>query len=285
MAWSIWSGLNFQVFTWTPTGGIVQLSAGSEGGQAPQVSGDFVVWVAYPASGAVIRGWTPTGGIIELGASQCVPAVSGDRVVWSAGEQADSDICTAIVRPIIVGGSVPATARRAGPTIGGTTVVITGSGFSALSSASAASNSSAASDALTAADPSPVSFGDVPALSYSIDSDGQITAVAPPHAAGKVDVLWRRATGASATAGSGNDYTYVPCQPRPDREHRRSPRLLRDVGVEHDSAGVLSGGSCSSSQSNGASVTVSFSGTTLDWIATRDDTGRSATVSVDGGAP
>ena len=32
-------------------------------------------------------------------------------------------------------------------------------------------------------------------------------------------------------------------------------------------------------------MTVSFSGTTLDWIATRDDTGRSATVSVDGGTP
>ena len=233
VVWSIWSGLNFQVFTWTPTGGVIQLSAGGDGGQAPQVSGDFVVWVSYPASGAVIRGWTPTGGMIEVGASQCVPAVSGTAWRGPPGNSADSDVYTAIVRPIssaAVSGNSPAT----GPTIGGTTVVITGSGFSALSGASAASKSSAASGCPDRCN----GFGGLlrgrsrSQLHHRLrqaDHRGR-----SPARGGQGGRLRGDEHRSFRHGGQRQRLHLRSCQPHPDREHRLSPPLLRHVGVEHD---------------------------------------------------
>ncbi|MGC9960588.1 MAG: IPT/TIG domain-containing protein [Acidimicrobiales bacterium] len=82
--------------------------------------------------------------------------------------------------------SVTAIAPSAGPLSGGTPVVITGSGFD---------------------DVSAVSFGGTAATSYVVHSDTSVTAVAPAHAAGTLDVTVTNETGTSATA-SADTFTY-----------------------------------------------------------------------------
>jgi hypothetical protein len=75
-----------------------------------------------------------------------------------------------------------------GSTAGGTSVMITGNNF------------------LTA---SAVTFGSIPAASYSVDSATQITATSPAGSAGTVSVSVTTAQGTSDTSGSGDDFTYT----------------------------------------------------------------------------
>jgi len=77
-----------------------------------------------------------------------------------------------------------------GPIAGGTTVVITGSGFTGV------------------AGPDGVTFGGVDATSYTVDSDAQITAVSPAHPAGTVDVVTTSPTGPSPIV-PGDRYTFI----------------------------------------------------------------------------
>ena len=74
---------------------------------------------------------------------------------------------------------------NAGRTVGGNTVDISGAGFSGASS---------------------VSFGGT-AAAFTVNNDGDITATAPAHAAGTVDVTVTGPTGASATSSS-DQYSY-----------------------------------------------------------------------------
>lgn len=100
------------------------------------------------------------------------------QVVSTGGSTADTtaDDYTYADAPSITGLSV-----HSGSTAGGTTVVITGTGFNGVAGADA------------------VTFGGVPAASFTRDSETQITAVSPPHAAGSVQVL------VTATVGSTPD--------------------------------------------------------------------------------
>ncbi len=76
-----------------------------------------------------------------------------------------------------------------GPTIGGTSVVITGTVFAAVNA---------------------VSFGGAPADSFTVDSSTQITAIAPAGVASSVvDVVVANAVGSSGTS-SADHYTYDP---------------------------------------------------------------------------
>ena len=79
-----------------------------------------------------------------------------------------------------------------GTTVGGTTVTITGT---YLTGATA------------------VSFGGTAATEVIVNSPTQITASSPVHAAGLAEVTVTTPGGTSATAGTGNDYTYVPPVP------------------------------------------------------------------------
>ena len=74
-----------------------------------------------------------------------------------------------------------------GPRTGGTSVTITG---------------------IDLTDATVVTFGGVEALSFSVDSDTQITATAPAHGSGTVDVQVTAAGGLSDTGGAADDYTY-----------------------------------------------------------------------------
>jgi hypothetical protein len=94
---------------------------------------------------------------------------SGDRFTYTAGS------------PPTVTGLSP----TGGSSAGGTSVTITGTGFTGASG---------------------VSFGGVPASSFTVTSPTSITAVSPPEAAGTVDVTVATPGGTSAT-GSGDQFT------------------------------------------------------------------------------
>jgi uncharacterized protein YhjY with autotransporter beta-barrel domain len=75
-----------------------------------------------------------------------------------------------------------------GPSAGGTTVIILGSGFTGATN---------------------VAFGTSAATVFSVDSDNQITATSPAHAAGTVDIVVTTAGGASPT-GAASQFAYNP---------------------------------------------------------------------------
>jgi hypothetical protein len=81
--------------------------------------------------------------------------------------------------PVITG-----VAPNAGPVAGGTSVTLTGSGFTGATS---------------------VTFGGTAATSFTVTSDTTITATAPPHAAGAVNVS---VTTVGGTGTAANAYTY-----------------------------------------------------------------------------
>ncbi len=91
------------------------------------------------------------------------------------------------VAPLSVTGVSP----MSGPTAGGTTVTISGSGFTGATA---------------------VSFGGTAAPSYTVNSDSQITATSPAHAAGTTDVTVTTANGTSPSS-SADQYTYVTAGP------------------------------------------------------------------------
>ena len=83
-----------------------------------------------------------------------------------------------------------------GSELGGTSVVITGTGFS---------------NGVTC--PADVTFGGTPATSCVVNNDTQITAVAPPHAVGAVDIVVTNDDGPS-TNGLADNFNYIE-QPAP----------------------------------------------------------------------
>jgi hypothetical protein len=91
-----------------------------------------------------------------------------------------------------VGGFVPSVtvAPNTGPTAGGTTVTVTGTGFTNGTTS--------------------VRFGATAAASYSVVNDTTITAASPAHAAGTVDVTVTNATGTSGTSGL-DQFTFGAC--------------------------------------------------------------------------
>ena len=80
--------------------------------------------------------------------------------------------------------TITAIGTTSGTTSGGTSVVITGTDFANVST---------------------VKFGSTPAMSYSVDSIGQITAVAPASVAGSVPIT---VTTVAGTAISGQQFAY-----------------------------------------------------------------------------
>jgi IPT/TIG domain len=87
--------------------------------------------------------------------------------------------------------AVTSVSPSSGSTTGGSTVTISGSYFTGATS---------------------VKFGSTAATSFTVNSDTQITAVAPAHAAGTVDVTVTTSHGTSATSSSDN-FTYFVLVP------------------------------------------------------------------------
>jgi hypothetical protein len=83
--------------------------------------------------------------------------------------------------------SVSSVVPSSGPTAGGTTVTITGTGFQCVSG---------------------VKFGTTPAAGFTVVSPTEITATSPAGAAGTIDVTVTNCNGTSPT-GPGDQFTYV----------------------------------------------------------------------------
>lgn len=115
-----------------------------------------------------------------------VPMSAGYRVIAQVDTIAGSSSALTMISvaaPPVVTSVTPASA----PSEGGTVVVITGLNFRTVTS---------------------VRFGGIPAASFTVDSNLQITAVAPPGT-GTVDVRVTNLNGESDTSGPGDDFTYV----------------------------------------------------------------------------
>jgi hypothetical protein len=148
-------------------------------------------------------------------------------------------------------------APQAGLSSGGDSVVITGTGFIGLSGASA------------------VTFGGVDAPGYTVDSDTQITAVTPPHVAGTVQVTVTGAGGTSVDTVA-DDFTFL------DRYDQGDSRIIYSGTWATFGKTVAWGGAYKRANASGASVTVTFAGTRLDWIAMKGTTTGLADVYLDG---
>ncbi len=152
---------------------------------------------------------------------------------------------------------------QSGSTGGGAWVNISGSNLDYLSGTSA------------------VTFGGVPATYYHAYDSYRLVAVAPPHAAGAVQLAVFSAAGGPSADTAADDFTYV------------SPLVLTRL---EDNDGRLwwtgtwstlasrsaSGGSFARSNSAGSSVTIPFNGRQLDLVATLDPTMGQVLVRLDG---
>ena len=102
-----------------------------------------------------------------------------DVVVEGVNAPSNAGAFTFVASPVIIGLN-----PTSGPTAGGNTVIITGTGFTGATD---------------------VTFGGVPATTVTVDSDTQITVVAPPHAVADVEVVVEHPIGNSAPV----DYAYL----------------------------------------------------------------------------
>jgi outer membrane protein assembly factor BamB len=151
--------------------------------------------------------------------------------------------------------SITSLSPKAGSPAGRQTVIINGMGFSGASA---------------------VTFGGTPAAAYTVNSPSRITATTPAHALGTVDVVVTNAFGSSDPTGNTDDYTYA------NRYEQTDANIVK-TGTWPDYAKTLaSGGSYGRASSSGATATIYFNGTRLDWIAMKGTTTGKADVYVDG---
>jgi|GEM_PF-1200204 len=145
--------------------------------------------VYWSQGGTALRETPPaadwTDGTITAPVPAGLAAGSVSVAVYGAGSGRMSNPLTfAVLAAPVVTGVSPAE----GPAAGGTSVTITGSGFTGAAA---------------------VSFGGTPARGVSVLSDGRIVAVTPGGAPGAVDVTVTTPGGTSATGGADR-FTYVP---------------------------------------------------------------------------
>ena len=201
--------------------------------------------------------------------------------VWSSGDLADaphevrierSDACPAgkyiTIDAVDLAGTLDAgpptlavtgLSPRTGSTAGGTSVTITGTLFANVSA---------------------VTFGGQAAASWHVDSSTKITAVAPAHAAGAVDVLVTTTAGTSENT-SADDFTYV-VPPAYTRYDQTNANIVKTGTWTNYTSTPSYLGSYGRSSTSGASATIWFTGTRLDYIAMKGTTTGYAEIWVDG---
>jgi C1A family cysteine protease len=146
---------------------------------------------------------------------------------------------------------------NSGPAAGGTQVTITGTNLTGATA---------------------VKFGTI-AAGFTVSSDTQVIATAPAGA-GTVNVTVTTPGGTSAT-GSANLYTYVGAA-TPTRFEQTDSRLRYVGSWITSSSSLYSAGSYKYTSTTGASVTIAFTGTSLEWIAKKGTAAGIAKVTVDG---
>ncbi len=135
--------------------------------------------------------WDFTGGVVTSAALSSTPSVNS---TFSAFDANGNEIYNQSSRAYLSLNSsfVPAPrvtglSTASGPTAGGTSLTITGTGFTATTV---------------------VDFGVVAAASYTVNNDTSITAVSPINSAGTVNVIVSSAGGPSATS-TADEFTFV----------------------------------------------------------------------------
>jgi hypothetical protein len=153
-------------------------------------------------SGATVQfGSTPATSVTVLSSTSL-------RVVTPAGSPGPVDVTVTTpdgTSPVVNGDrftyvalpTVTGVSPAAGPTAGGNTVTITGTGFQNIFGFPGVTT---------------VDFGSVPAPSFTVDSDTQLTATVPAGSAGTVDVALLTWLGATTATSAADQYTYqIPC--------------------------------------------------------------------------
>jgi lysozyme len=152
----------------------------------------YPLWIAYvgaDSSPPLPDGWT-SWAFWEHSLTGSVPGIDGDvDEDYFDGAYDGGNLCAITVSN--PGSTAPpavsAVSPRSGPVAGGTPVTITGTNFVGASS---------------------VTFGGMPAASFTVVSAGEITAVSPADASGTVDVVVTTNQGASP-ANALDEFTYV----------------------------------------------------------------------------
>ena len=202
--------------------GATAVSFGSEPASSITANGDGSITVTVPSRGSAgvvyvtvttPGGTSPTGGSAEYYYTS-TPAVTG-------------------VSP------------NAGPLTAGTSVTISGTGFSGATS---------------------VDFGTTPAVSYTLNSDSSITAIAPADpSGGTVNVIVTTASGGSSPPATADEFTYDP---------------IPSVSSVNPSAGPTAGGTSVTITGTGfaSGATVSFGGTAATSVTIDSSTKLTALV-------
>jgi hypothetical protein len=161
--------------------GVVPSAGPTSGGTVVTISGS-----GFTGSTSVTFGGTPATTFIVNSATQITattPAHAAGTapvvVVTPAGSSNNNVAFFFLNAPVIT-----TLSPDQGPTSGGTVVTISGSGFTGVTS---------------------VTFGGTPATSFTLNSDSQITATAPAHAAGTAQVVVTTPSGTS----TGAPYAYI----------------------------------------------------------------------------
>ena len=148
-----------------------------------------------PATGAVTFGGTVATYTInnDTTITATAPAhVAGIvRVIVTNADGASANTAGDDYNYTAVAPAVTNLSPATGTSAGGTSVIITGSAFLGLTGAGG------------------VKFGATNATSYTVNSDTQITAIAPAHAVGSVDVLITHSTNGPSGNTAADDYLYT----------------------------------------------------------------------------
>ncbi|MGA2522145.1 MAG: IPT/TIG domain-containing protein [Acidimicrobiales bacterium] len=172
--------LNPTVKSLTPSHG------STAGGTIVRIKGSNLVSVS-----AVEFGSTPATDVVprsEHLVQAVAPAGTGTvdvRVTTSSGESAvvSADEFTYVATPVIQG-----VRPKAGSTLGGNHVTISGADFTNITA---------------------VDFGSTPATDFIVDSPNAITAEAPAHAAGTVDITVTNLSGTTSPTDNADKYTFL----------------------------------------------------------------------------
>jgi hypothetical protein len=259
-AWAVIVPAGAQAGTIPTITGLEPSSGPASGGTSVVISGTGLAEVAgvmFGSEPAADFTYDPGTDTITAVAPAQQPGTVQVRLTTVDGDSEDTeaDDFTYVAAPVISGLS-PAS----GTTAGGTSVVISGTGLAGASA---------------------VTFGGVPATSFTYDSGTEtITAVTPAHDAGKVRVQVTTVGGGSEDTDK-DDFTYVA--PLPVKWYEQTDSRFAYTGTWYTYyTASASNGSYKRADSNSAYVTLLFVGERLDWIATKGHTTGIADVWLDG---
>jgi hypothetical protein len=191
----------------TTVGGTSATSAADQFTFVPAPTVTSVTPTAGPTSGGTVVTITGSGfaaapgtGAVRFGATVATYTINSNTQITATSPAGTGTVDVTVTTPggtsatsagdqftYVPAPTVTAIGPTAGPTAGGTTVTITGTGFAGATS---------------------VTFGATPATGFTVISNSAITATAPAGSAGTVDVRVTTVGGASATSAA-DQFTYV----------------------------------------------------------------------------